>query len=105
MENSMEMKMQAIDKMLEMRKQIIDMQDNLGMYNGFDKDTPVLIYNTEEFFEMARHVKAGVSTGYIADDGMINVMFSYNETLFNTYILPGEYQFYEEEIDRGETDA
>ena len=105
MENSMEMKMQAIDLMLEARKQMIVMQDNLGIYNGFGKGDRILIYSTEDFFEMARYVKEKVRTGDIADNGMINVMFSYNGVIFNTFILPGEYQLYEEEIDRGEADA
>lgn len=105
MESSIEMKMQAIDKMLELRKQIIDMQDKLGVYNGLGESDCVLIYNTEDFFEMARRVKERVSTGNIASNGMISIMFSYNGVLFNTFIWPREYQLHEDEIDRGETDA
>lgn len=105
MKGSMEMKMQAIDEMLEMRKQMIVMQDNLGIYNGFGKGDKILIYSTEDFFEMARRVKERVSTGNIASNGMISIMFSYNGVLFNTFIWPREYQLHENEIDRGETDA
>ena len=50
MECSMEMKMQAVDKMLAVRKQLITMQDKVGMWNQVDDRTPLLIYNTEDFF-------------------------------------------------------
>lgn len=51
MKMSIEMKIQALDKMIEMRKQLMAMQDNLRVYNSMDKDTAVLIYSLEDFFE------------------------------------------------------
>ena len=105
MKCNMEMKIQAIDRMLEMRSQLIAMQDNLGMYNAFGADCPVLIYQTEDFFEVSNEVNASVQSGDITDSGMIELRFSYKDTEFNTFILPGEYQLHEHEIDRGENDA
>lgn len=105
MECSMEMKMQAIDKMLEVRKQLSAIQNNLGMWNSTDDTCPVLIYQTENFFEVANEVNASVRSGEITDKGMIEILFNYKDVLFKTFILPGEYQLHEHEIDRGENDA
>lgn len=105
MESSIEMKIQALDKLLEMRKQLITMQDNLGMYTSVAEEIPILIYQTEEFFEVAKEVGAVVTSGDITDRGAIELMFNHKETTFNTYILPGEYQLHEHEIDRGNENA
>lgn len=105
MESSIEIKIQALDKMLEMRKQLITMQDNLGMFTSAAKEIPILIYQTEEFFEVANEVGANVVSGDIVDQGMIELLFDYKEASFHTYILPGEYQLHEHEIDRGNENA
>lgn len=105
MECSMEMKMQAIDKMLEMRKQLSVIQNNLGMWNSADDTCPVLVYQTEDFFEVANEVNASVQSGDITDKGMIEISFDYKDVKFHTFILPGEYQLHEHEIDRGDSDA
>ena len=97
-EMSIEMRKVALDKMIEIRKQLLVMQDNLGVYNCLDKDSTVLIYSTEDFFEIARHVKANITSGNL-DECYLQLFFKYNETTFTTYILPDEYQLYESEID------
>lgn len=102
MDCSTEMKMQAIDKMIEMRNQLITMQDNLGMYNSVDNETPILIYQTDDFFEIANMVNGKVKSGDVMDSGRIEITFNYKDTEFNTFILPVEYQLHEHEIDRGE---
>ena len=43
MDASIEMKLLAIDRMIDMRKQLIAMQDNLGMSNGLGADERILV--------------------------------------------------------------
>ena len=102
MEGSIEMKMQAIDKMIELRSQLITMQENLGMYNGFEERTSILIYKTDVFFEYASHIGTKVTSVYVTDDGDICVMFTYKDVMFDTYVKPEEYQMYEHEIYKGD---
>lgn len=104
MDASVEMKIQAIDKMIELRKQLIVMQDNMGVWNGLDKDCVILVYNASEFFDIAKHVGANVESDEICEQGL-RIMFSYKNTTFVAYINPSDYQHYESEIDRGDSDA
>ncbi|MGN0352428.1 MAG: hypothetical protein ACI4ES_12315 [Roseburia sp.] len=104
MDCSIEMKIQALDRMIEMRKQLITMQDNLGVYNSLSEDTFVLIYRTENFFEIANELKANVESGPTTKEGDIILSFYYKDTKFSTFILPKEYELLKHEIDRGESD-
>ena len=101
MEMSIEMKMQALDKMIEMRNQLIAMQNNLGVYNSMDEESSILVYSTEDFFEIARYVKANVSSDGIVM-GNTRLVFQYKGTGFTTHVLPCEYKEYKNEIDVGE---
>lgn len=101
MKMSIEMKMQGLDKMIEMRKQLAVMQDNLGAYNGFGKDDSILIYSTEEFLEIANHVNARVTSEALEKKNHAELLFNYNDVVFHTYILPCEYETYKDKIDLG----
>ena len=104
MEMSTEMKMQALDKMIEMRNQLIAMQDNLGVYNGFDKDSGILIYSTEEFIEIAKHVNTSISSRVLEKIGSVELSFNYNGTEFHTFALPCECEEYKNELNLGGSD-
>lgn len=101
MEMSIEMKMQALDKMIEMRNQMVTMQDNLGVYNGFDKDNGILIYSTEDFLEIAKHVSTSIASRELEKIGNVELSFNYNGTEFHTFVLPCEYEEYKSEINAG----
>jgi len=101
MEMSIEMKMQALDKMIEMRNQMVTMQDNLGVYNGFDKDSGILIYSTEDFLEIAKHVSTSIASRELKEIGNVELSFNYNGTEFRTFVLPCEYEEYKSEISAG----
>ena len=100
MEISIEMKMQELDKMLEMREQLAVMQDNLGVYNSFDKKSNILIYSTKEFIFIARCLNASVGVRNVGEKNK-HLIFSYRGTKFVTYILPCEYEEYKGEIVAG----
>lgn len=104
MEGSIEMKMQAIDKMIEMRNQLIVMQDNLNMFNGFDKNGTVIIHNTSAFFEIAKHVGAKVEPGNMTNAGL-RTMFNYKDVKFVAYIDSEERILYEHEIHRSDANV
>jgi hypothetical protein len=101
MKMSIEMKMQGLDKMIEMRKQLVVMQDNLGVFNGFGKDDGILIYSTEEFLEIANHVNTNVVSEALEKENYTRLSFDYNGTVFHTFILPHEHEAYKSEIDLG----
>ena len=101
MEGSIEMKMQAIDKMIELRNQLIVMQKNIGVWNGFDKDDVILIYDNSDFFNIARHVGANVNSDNVSEIGLRTV-FNYKDVKFVAYIKQEEYQMYEHEIYKGD---
>ena len=101
MEMSIEMKIQGLDKMIEMRKQLSVMQDNLGIYNGFGKDDSILIYFTEEFLEIANYVNARIASKALEKENHAELSFNYNGVVFHTYILPCEYEVYKDKIDLG----
>lgn len=105
MECSMEMKMQAVDEMLAVRKQLITMQDKVGMWNQVDDRTPLLIYNTEDFFEMAEYVGEKISSRYIEEGKYYSLRFTYNETVFSTQVIPKEYEKLKNKISEEEADA
>lgn len=103
MEGSIEMKMQALDKMLEHRKQLVALQIELGMWNDFDERDSVLIFSVEDFFLYANHIGAKVTCKKAGEDGSfpVKLEFSYKEALFTTYTnfekLPqGGYEIVEE---------
>lgn len=101
MDASIEMKLLAIDKMIGMRKQLIAMQDNLGMSNGFGVDDRILVYHLEDLLELSKAIETEVhETGYISEHGYMEVAFEYKGVTFNTYILPEEYELYKAEEGR-----
>ena len=101
MEMSIEKKIQELDRMIEIRNQLSELQDNLGAWNQVDKNSAVLIYSTEDFFEIAKYVKAEVSLQSTGKDSM-TVCFDYKETTFKTFILYCEYQLHKDEIHTGD---
>lgn len=102
MDASIEMKLQAIDRMIDIRKQLIVMQDNLGMSNGLDSDEKVLIYHLKDLLELAKAVgNEAYETGYKSERGYTEVVFEYKGVAFNTYILPEEYELYKSKTGRG----
>ena len=102
MEASIEMKIVVLDQMLEVRKQLIEMQEGLGMYNGLDLESTILIYSPKEFIEYSKAVGADFAeTGYKTDEGNREIAFEYKGMSFNTYVYPEEYELYKEELSGG----
>ncbi len=102
MDASIEMKLLAIDRMIDMRKQLIAMQDNLGMSNGLSADEKILVYHLEDLLELSKAIGTEVhETGYISERGYTEVAFEYKGVTFNTYILSEEYELYKNEKGRG----
>ena len=102
MDASIEMKLLAIDRMIDMRKQLIVMQDNLRMNSGLDSSEKVLVYHLKDLLELSKAIGTEVhETGYISDRGYMEVAFEYKGVTFNTYILPKEYELYKNEEGRG----
>ena len=104
MEMTMDMKIDAIKKMIEMRNQLITMQRNLGMWDGFEPFTAILILSQNEFFEIAKAVEApvfgkklkrNIKTGTQYN---IELYFSFNGTDFHTFVNKYEYKKYRKEI-------
>ena len=89
MKCSIEMKLQAIDKMITTREQLITMQDNLGMDNGLRLGTGILVYSLEDLQELSKATGNEIrETGYVSDTGWVNVAFEYKGIAFNTYLPP-----------------
>lgn len=101
MEGSIEMKMQAIDKMIEIRNQLIVMQKKLNIWNEFDEDDEILVYDTPEFFDIARHIGAKVESDGTYSSGL-HVLFTYKDVKFSTYVNSSELSIYEHEIHRSD---
>lgn len=105
MDCSMEMKLQAIDKMIEMRNQLIGMQENLRMSNGFTVDGSILVFETNDLIELSKAVEADIhKTGYITKDGFPEIAFEYKGIKFNTYDYSNDYERYENQTARGDED-
>ena len=100
MEMSIEMKIQALDKMIEMRNQMVTVQDNLGVYNGFNKNCGILIYSTEDFLEIAKHVSTSIASRELKEIENVELSFNYNGTEFHTFVLLCEYEAEQERIHR-----
>ena len=76
MDASIEMKLLAIDRMIDMRKQLIAMQDNLGMSNGLSADERILVFHLEDLLELSKAIGTEVhETGYISERGYTEVAF------------------------------
>lgn len=105
MDVSIEMKLQAINKMLDMRNQLIAMQENLGMYDGFDASSSVLVYEIEDLLKLSEAVHCELhETGYITDQGNVSVAFEYKGSSFSSYFSPDDYERYKDKIARGSKD-
>lgn len=92
---STEMKLQEIDKMLAAQKQLFAMQDNLGMDGRLGDG--ILVYSLKNLQELSKATGNEIhETGYVADDGWVEVAFKYKETVFNTYLTPDEYKAYKD---------
>lgn len=97
MDCSVEMKLQAIDKMIAMREQLAAMQNNLGMNNGFDLDDKILVYRLNGLKELSKATGNEIhETGYVSDTGFVEVSFEYKEVIFHTYLSPNEYKAYKD---------
>lgn len=70
MNDSIEMKLQAIDKMIDMRKQLITMQENLNMSTGVDFNDEILVYHLKDLQELAEATGNKIhENGYTSNDG------------------------------------
>ena len=99
MESSIEMKMQAIDKMLEQRKQLIIMANNTGLHMGFDPDTSITVYDASDFFEYAEKFGSEVKeSDFKPSTGRICVYFSYHDCDFDCYLDATEVKEYAQRI-------
>ncbi len=97
MDCSIEMKLQAIDKMIAMREQLAAMQDNLGMNNGFSLDDKILFYRLDDLKELSKATGNEIhETGHVSDVGYVEVAFEYKEVVFHTYLSPNEYKAYKD---------
>lgn len=105
MDASIEMKLQAIDKMIDMRNQLITMQENLNMSTGVDLDNEVLVYRLKDLRELAEATGNKIhENGYTSNDGCVGVAFKYKETGFCTYLAPDVYEAYKNETESGGKD-
>ena len=84
MECSLEMKLQAIDKMIAMREQLVAMQSNYRMNNGFELGGKILAYCLEDLQELSKTTGNEIyETGYVSDTGWTEVTFEYKEIGFH----------------------
>lgn len=107
MEGSIEMKRQILDKMLDVREQMVALENDLGIYHIYvDGDSDVLFHNKEEFFYFAKLMGAKVESDYEKDEiGDISVKFIYREVTFKTFLNEEESQLYQHEIARSDADV
>ena len=97
MDCSIEIKLQAIDKMIAMREQLAAMQDNLGMNNGFSLDDKILVYRLDDLKELSKATGNEIhETGYVSDTGFVEVAFGYKEVVFHAYLSPEEHKAYKD---------
>lgn len=97
MDCSVEMKLQAIDKMIAMREQLTAMQDNLEMNNGFSNDDKILVYRLDGLKELSKAIGNEIhETRYVSDAGYVEVAFEYKKVVFHTYLSPEEYKAYKD---------
>lgn len=105
MNGSIEMKLQAIDKMIDIRNQLITMQENLNMSTGVDFGDGVLVYRLKDLQELAEATGNEIhENGYTSNDGWIGVASKYKGTEFHTYLAPDEYKAYKGETESGGKD-
>lgn len=88
MDASIEMKIQEIDKLLELRKQIIEIQTPLNMDIGVYGFETVLIENNEDFLELADYVGKGIEKGIVARSGNVEFLLKYKGIKFNIFVRP-----------------
>lgn len=99
-------KLQEVDKMLDMRQQLDALQRSLGIYNGFEMQSSILICKVRDFFELSKSAKSVVyKTGYITDYGAMEVAFNYKGYKFVTFIFAHECEEYKDRIASDENDA
>ena len=102
MDCSVEMKLQAIDKMIAMREQLATMQSNLRMDNGLHSGGEILVYLLEDLQELSKVTGSKIhETGYVTDDGWIKVALEYNGAVFNIYLSPDKYKAYKDGDESG----
>lgn len=105
MEMSIEMMIQSLNRMIDIRNLLIDMQDDIGVYNSVGKETSVLVYQTERFFKMAEFLNAEVQSGDNEIHGDMRLFFYHKEIAICTYILSHERELYRDRIQAGEDNA
>ncbi len=104
MVGSVEMKIQALNEMIEARTRMLDLQEALGMFSIF-RDECILICDTDEFFAYAKHIGVKVTHNGTTPGGSIHVIFTYKEVRFSAHIPPDDYRRYQQEIEGGDTDV
>lgn len=92
MDTGTEMKFRELEKMLNLREQLIETQNALGKEGIFSNDdmswSSMLVYSITEFMEIAEHVGSKIERNSKMYDGMINFFFRYRGIKFNTYAYP-----------------
>lgn len=105
MNGSIEMKLQAIDKMIDMRNQLITMQENLNMSTGVDFSNGVLVHSLKDLQELAEATGNEIhETEYVPGDGWKEVAFEYKEISLHTFLTQDEYEAYKSENESGGKD-
>lgn len=100
MECSVEMKIQAIDKMLELAKQLMVMQDNLGVNVYFDNGGSVSIWDVDSFFKIADEVEAQIKYNPKRSCTWYDYFeFLYKDIRITTFVDAENYHFWKERVD------
>lgn len=102
MDCSVEMKLQAIDRMIAMREQLAAMQSNLTMDTGLNSDGKILVYRSEDLRELSKAIGNKMyETGYVSDSSWVEVALEYKGVVFNTYLPPNKYKAYKDGDESG----
>ena len=105
MDCSVEMKLQAIDRMIAMREQLAAMQSNLRMDTGLNSSGRILVYFLEDLQELSKATGNKMhKTGYVTDSGCIEVALEYKGVVFNTYLSSNKYKAYKDGDESGGKD-
>ena len=88
-----EMKLLVIDKMLDVRKQLITIQRSLDM-SSLSYDTTVLVYLFEDLLELSEMTGSEIYKDHVSDGVGVCVALEYKRVVFDTYISPDEYEAY-----------
>lgn len=99
MDASIEMKVQAVNKMLAQRKRLSKMLVSLGMYDGVNPDSNIIVYETSEFFQYAEILGAEArQSDYEPVNYSARIDFSYNGYTFSAYLTDAEVKTYADRI-------